>query len=106
MSEAVASRLAKLIIFVMLIQISVLGYVLYSSYEGRRNACVRGKLDRRDNADFQLAQNTFLLKIIEAPSVPDDVKEVAQEAVETVNRTSASLNERAEINCTKVNLLP
>lgn len=42
----------------MMVQLAVVGYVFYQSYEGRadlvdsqRHGCGRGKLDRGDNAD-------------------------------------------------------
>lgn len=57
MTEDTALKLIKLILAAMVVQIFVIGFVLYQSYAGRvqlvktqRAGCARGKLDRVANA--------------------------------------------------------
>lgn len=56
--RALLTQMAILIIIGMFIQLLVIGYVFYSSYEGRKDlvasqraGCKRGKLDRAANAE-------------------------------------------------------
>lgn len=64
MDDNHAFSLAKLIIIGMIVQLAVIGYVFYQSYQGRadvvdsqRGGCERGKLDRIDNAKaWRIAQ--------------------------------------------------
>lgn len=67
MTDEVSSILTKLAIMLligMLVQLGVIGYVFYSSYQGRkevvtsqRAGCKRGKLDRGANATgWRIAQ--------------------------------------------------
>jgi hypothetical protein len=92
----------------MLINLGVVGYVLISEYQGRENlvksqraGCKRGKLDRKDNADFQVAQTTYIGKVTGARSVHEDVKSAARQATITFKRTSRSLEGRSHIDCAK-----
>lgn len=57
MTDRVAHILARLLVIGMLINLGVIGYVFYSSYQGRVNVvkaqragCERSKLDRAANA--------------------------------------------------------
>jgi hypothetical protein len=107
-TENTAYNLAKLALIVLGIQLFVIGYVFYQSYQGRLNivttqrlGCERGKKDRGDNADFQQAQKQYIDKVVLAGSVKEDVKDAAREAVKTFERTSNSLSERALIDCHK-----
>jgi hypothetical protein len=100
--------LAQLVVICLLLQLVVIGYVFYSSYQGRvdvvnaqQRGCARNKLDRSDNAAFQQAQATYITKVTAAKSVHEDVKRAAREAVVTFNRTSAGLTKRAGIDCLK-----
>lgn len=106
MSANTAYNLAKLALIVLGIQLFVIMYVFYQSYQGRvdivhtlRLGCERGKKDRGDNADFQQAQKRYIDRVVLAGSVKEDVKRAAREAVQTFERTSNSLSERALINC-------
>lgn len=98
--------LVKMIIIGMIVQLSVVGFVAYSSFKDRgdlvhaqRRACERGKLDRTDNADFQVAHKKYIDKVVLAQSVKEDVKKAARDAVKIYNRTSADLAKRARIRC-------
>jgi hypothetical protein len=117
MAKETGRSLAKLIIIGMCVQLLVIGYVFYQSYQGRvdvvnsqRAGCERGKLDRTDNADFQRAHAEYIRKVVLAASVKQDVKDAAYTALDTFSRTSASLTKRAKINCEdvypKVSLIP
>ena len=108
MSRATGEKIVKLLLAGMLCMLLVVVYVFYAGYEGRqalvtnqRAGCERGKLDRIDNAAFQRAHKVYIDKVVLAASVKEDVKEAAREAVETYNRTSASLAARSKINCQK-----
>jgi len=116
-SDRTAHNLARLIIIGMLVQLLVIGYVFYSSYQGRvatvkaqRAGCERSKKDRLANADFQQAHRRYIDKVVLAKSVEEDVKKAAREAVKTYNRTSAELTGRSLINCAeafpKARLIP
>jgi ribosomal protein S20 len=61
--------------------------------------CERTKQDRKDNADFQTAQKTYINKVVLAQSVKADVKAAAKEAIKTFDRTSANLTKRSMIDC-------
>lgn len=57
MSDRMAHNLARLVVIGLCVQIAVIGYVFYSSYQGRvrlaqaqQAGCSRAKLDRVDNA--------------------------------------------------------
>jgi uncharacterized membrane protein YebE (DUF533 family) len=98
--------LVKMIIVGMVVQLSVVGYVAYSSWKGHDDTaknsqagCERTKQDRKDNADFQTAQKNYINKVVLAQSVKPDVKNAAREAIKTFDRTSASLTKRAKIDC-------
>lgn len=98
--------LAYLIVLGMAVQLGVIGYVFWTGYQGRqttvenqRAGCVRGKLDRVDNAAFQTAQRDYILKVTGAASVKEDVKEAAREAIETFDKTVSSITKRSLINC-------
>lgn len=107
-TKGMIKGLVWLIVIGMFVQLAVVGFVFEQSYQGRvdlvasqRKGCARGKLDRQDNADFQRAQATYITKVTHAKSVQEDVKAAAREAVRTFNRTSKSLAERAQIDCTE-----
>lgn len=109
MTDKTAHKLGILIVIGMLVQLAVIGYVFYSGYQRRvdtvkfqRLACERGKLDRKDNADFQVAHTVYITTVTGAKSVKEDVKRAARTAVVTFNRTSQSLAKRSTIDCTKV----
>src|SRR4051812_48597046 len=117
MSKESGYALGRLIIIGMVVQLVVISYVFYQSYQGRadvvdnqRAGCERGKLDRQDNADFQRAHAEYIRKVVLAESVKQDVKDAAYTALNTFARTSASLTKRAKINCEdvypKVSLIP
>lgn len=98
--------MVTMIIIGLVVQLSVIGYVAYSSYKGRtdlvasqRRGCERGKRDRKDNADFQKAHKTYIDKVVLAKSVRSDIKKAAREAVKTYNRTAADLSKRAKVDC-------
>lgn len=102
--------LVWLMLIGMFVQCCVIGYVVYSGYEGRqslveysRTACSdRGKVANKANADFQNAHTKYITKVIfESPSVKADVKGHAREAVKTFNRTSAILTKLSKVDCTK-----
>lgn len=109
--------MAKLILIGMVVQLLVISYVFYNTYDGRvntvkaqRRGCERSKKDRLANADFQQAHRRYIDKVVLAKSVEEDVKRAARAAVKTYNRTSAELSERALINCStafpKARLIP
>lgn len=109
MSPETGARVVKLVIGCLIVQLLLLGYVFYQSYEGRvdlvgaqRAACERGKLDRTDNADFQRAHTTYIIHVTDAQSVEEDVKKAARQAVKTFKRTSEDLSKRAKIHCAEV----
>jgi hypothetical protein len=84
----------------------LIAYVFYQAYANRvilvkdqRLECIRNKLDRLDDADFQVAHAKYIRKVVLASSVKDDVKAAAREAISTFNRTSQSLVSRAKIDC-------
>lgn len=88
------------------VQLGVLYYVWSESNTARndliksnREGCERSKLDRRDNAKFQIAQRKYINKVTAARSVKEDVKKAARDAKDVFVKTSASLNRRANINC-------
>jgi hypothetical protein len=102
--------LVWLILIGMFVQCCVIGYVMYSSYSGRkdlvsfnRTACEnRGRVANQANADFETAHTKYITKVIfDSPSVKADVKGHAREAVKTFNRTSAILTDLAHVNCRK-----
>lgn len=100
--------IVKILLIAMLVQLGVISYVFITSYQGRvdtvraqRAGCERSKLDRKDNADFQVAHRIYIHNVTQADSVKEDVKSVARTAVETFDRTSASLAKRAKIDCTE-----
>lgn len=66
-----------------------------------RRGCERSKKDRKDSADFQMAQATYIKTVTGAASVKEDVKIAARRARKVFVRTSRSLEERAKINCKK-----
>lgn len=92
----------------MAVQILVIGYVLYQSYQGRvdliksaRADCELKKKDRTDNADFQRAQRDYIKSVTGAKSVKEDVKKAARKAIVTFDRTSTSLTVRSKVSCNK-----
>lgn len=98
--------LVKMIIIGMIVQLTVVGFVAYSTFDDRsdlvnaqRAGCERSKLDRKDNADFQVAHKRYIDKVVLAQSVKEDVKQAARDAVRTYNRTSADLAARAKLKC-------
>lgn len=102
------TKLIKLLLIVMGMQLFIVGYTFYTGYQGRkttvrnqRAGCERGKLDRADNAAFQRAHKLYIDKVVLAKSVEEDVKAAARTAVETYNKTAASLTLRSQINCAK-----
>lgn len=108
MSAKTAHNLGILIVIGMIVQLAVIGYVFYASYQGRVNTvtaqragCARAKLDRTDNADFQTAQKVYIIKVTDANSVKEDVKRAAREAIKTFNRTSARLTKRSKLVCAR-----
>lgn len=100
--------IVKVLLIAMLVQLAVISYVFITGYQGRldtvraqRAGCERSKLDRKDNADFQVAHRIYIHRVTDADSVKEDVKSAARAAVKTFDRTSASLAERAQIDCSK-----
>jgi hypothetical protein len=103
-----AQRIVKLVLAFMALFLFMILYVFFQAYASRvsvvknqRAGCERGKLDRRDNADFQTAQKVYIKKVVLAQSVQEDVKQAARDAVKTFNRTSADLAVRSKISCEK-----
>ena len=100
-SHSTLQKLARLLVGVLVIQLFLMAYTFYNGYEGRKNivtsqraGCKRGKLDRIDNAAFQRAHKLYIDKVVLAQSVKEDVKTAARAAVETYNKTAASLTLR------------
>ena len=97
MTRTAGVHLVKLLIVGMVVQLGVIGYVLYSSYQGRvdlinaqRHGCVRGKLDRRANArGWRTAQHRSL-----SQHQPRFSK--------IYNGIASGLDARSRIDCTKV----
>lgn len=109
MSNNTIYNLGRLIILGMFIQLLVIGYVFLQGYDQRvtlvkaqRQGCERGKLDNKDNADFQTAQTDYITVLSNTTSVSNDVKAAAKKANETYRRTSDSLTERTKIKCEEV----
>ncbi len=101
-----AKTFLRLMVFQTLAIIAVIGFVMWSGYEGRKAlrdstlaGCERGKLDRGANADGWTAHNTYIGKVTSADSVKEDVKSAAREAQSTYERISLELRRRAEIVC-------
>src|SRR3954465_6276823 len=108
-SHQTAEGLVKLVLIALGIQIVIVGYVFYQSWEGRTNiaisqrvGCERGKLDNSDNAAFQRAQTEYINRVVLAQSVKEDVKRAARVAVKTFGRTSSALTTRSKIDCNKL----
>lgn len=106
LSRQATSHLITFVIVVLIVQFFSITYVFYQSYEGRvdivdrqRTGCERGKRDRVDNAAFQRAHAKYIRVVTGAKSVKEDVKSAAREALQTYDRTSTSLTERAKISC-------
>lgn len=119
MSEDTAYKVVKLILLSLIILLFVLGYSVYSAYEGRkalvdsqRAGCERGKLDRSANAEgwraAQVARTNTLAKdmgtsvaAVEAlfPQPPkiDDPPDLV--AARKYNRISSGLESRSKIDC-------
>lgn len=111
--------IAKLLIAMLFVQLAILAFVYTElnsareddarqAHEARKEirmgqfmACERGKLDRRDNADFQRAHTTYITTVTGAASVKEDVKVAAREAKKTFDRTADSLDARSRIDCAK-----
>lgn len=90
-------RLARMVLFGMVIQLLVIAYVFYVSYEGQERlvkaqqaACLRGKTDRRVNAQGW--------RIAEAARREDGQADVANKYAEI----AAGLEERARVVCEDV----
>lgn len=103
-----ATKIVRLILLVLVLLLVLIGYVFFQAYDNRvevvdnqRRGCERGKLDRRDNARFQMAQAQYVHKVVLAQSVKNDVKKAARTAVKTFDKTSANLSKRSKIDCTK-----
>jgi len=63
------SKIALLIVILMLVQLAVIGYVFFAQYQGRKDTvttlragCERGKADRRANAQVAQADANNWLK--------------------------------------------
>ena len=106
-----------ILIAIFAVQLGLVAYVFWTSYEGRKDLvaaqkadCERGKLDRIDNAAFQRAHSQYIFSVTEAASVKEDVKRAARKARRTFKRTSGSLTKRSKINCSvafpKARLVP
>lgn len=92
-----AYRLGKLIILGMAVQLAVIIYMFYQSYQGRadlirsqRAGCERGKLDRQANAAGW--------RIAEAARIASGDHDVAAK----YNILATSLERRGRINCSHV----
>lgn len=96
-------------IFLAIVTSVQIGLVIYIKNESQiarkglvdfqHKGCERGKLDRKDNSDFQRAQAKYIKKVTGAKSVKEDVKIAAREARKVFVRTSRSLINRSKINC-------
>lgn len=102
------SSLVRLILILFFVQLALVSYVFYQSYAGRqdtvevqRKACrERGSVANQANADFQNAHTKYITKVIfKSPSVQEDVKDHAREAVKTFRKTSKTLTDLANIDC-------
>ena len=100
----------KLFIAGMLCFLLLVGYIFVNDYQRdvqnvseKREGCERGKKDRQDNADFQKAHKKYIEKVVLAQSVKQDVKDAANKALETYDRTTPSLLSRTgeNLDCTK-----
>lgn len=119
--HATARSLVRLIIGAFLVNLMVLGYVFYQSYQGRedlvqnnRAACERGKLDRFANAvGWRTAEtarlntlaDTLHISYAEAKALeeheltPDDPPDLV--AARKYNSIAFGLEKRSKIDCTK-----
>lgn len=93
--------LRRVLIGATILVVICFAYSTYVGYAGRKDqrdaqvaGCGRGKLDRKDNADFQRAYARYNLAVTSAASVKEDVKTAARQLRVTVKRTSASLASR------------
>jgi hypothetical protein len=109
LSREAGYNLGRLILLGMFVQVLVIGYTFYDSHQGRvnlvntqRKGCERSKLDRQDNADFQVAYTKYVNTLKAAGEVPKEVRAAAKEANKTYQRTAQSLTERSKINCKEV----
>jgi hypothetical protein len=105
-TDNLAHNVVRVVVIGLVVQLAVIGYVFYSGYKSRvetvtfqRAACERGKLDRKDNADFQVAHTEYIRKVTGAASVHEDVKKAARTAIKTFERTSQRLSKRAVLKC-------
>jgi len=121
-TRSIASKMTKLIIAVMVVQLAVIGYVFFQSYKGRsdvvdsqRDGCDRGKLDRSANArgwrtaeDARLATvaKTLHISAFDAKQLirqkprPNDLPDLV--AAREYNKTASGLEQRSKIKCKHV----
>ena len=93
-SVETARGIVKLILIIMGVQLFILGYIFYQSYEGRkdlvdsqRKGCERGKIDRDMNAlGWRQAE--------EARTADGDLA-----VAKTYRDIASSLESRSDINC-------
>lgn len=109
-ARSLVYKLGVLILIGMLVQLSVIIYVYWSQYEGRkeivtnlRAGCERGKLDRADNARIALANATNWHKAAEIRQASGDISIAVTYALNAQKQESVSLSlqKRAHIECAK-----
>jgi hypothetical protein len=122
MTKEMGRHLVKLLIIGMVCFLTLIGYVLWQSYEGRadlvtssRTACERGKLDRGANArgwrtaqvarEKSLAQamhisDQAVAKLVKADPSPNDPADLV--AARRYNRIANGLERRFHIDCKRV----
>jgi hypothetical protein len=119
MTKEMGRHLVKLLIIGMVCFLTLIGYVLWQSYEGRadlvtasRTACERGKLDRGANAqgwrtaqvarEKSLAQalhisDRAVAQLVQADPSPNDPSDLM--AARRYNRIANGLERRFQIDC-------
>ena len=107
-THSLVFRLGVLIVLGMIIQLIVIGYVVYSQYEGRKDSvtnlragCERGKKDRRDNARIARADadNWHQAALVRRKDGDIDVATVYEGNSLRQLLSAESLTERSKINC-------
>lgn len=98
--------LGKLIMIMLVVQLSVIAYIFYSDFQGRRNlvdsqraGCERLKLDRQDITAVERAEEQYTHQI--AANSPTDSVEalIAEEAHTKFETAIRALTKRAQIDC-------
>jgi hypothetical protein len=103
-------KLGALILIGMIVQLSVIFYVFWSQYEGRKDnvanlraGCERGKLDRADNARTALAAATNWRQAATVRRRDGDIGVAVTYEINAQQQedSAKSLKRRSRINCTQ-----